>query len=50
MWIWRRLKDESGFPRPLDISGRRFWRLSSLIVWERNRARKMVRSREAADA
>ena len=38
MWIWRRLKDDSGFPRPIDISGRRFWKLDELIAWERRRA------------
>lgn len=43
-------EDEFGFPRPLDISGRRFWRLSSLIAWERSRATKALRSGEAADA
>jgi predicted DNA-binding transcriptional regulator AlpA len=34
MWVWRRLKDDSGFPRPIMISGRRFWRLSELEEWE----------------
>jgi hypothetical protein len=34
MWLWRRLRDSSGFPQPLFISGRRFWRLSALIAWE----------------
>jgi predicted DNA-binding transcriptional regulator AlpA len=38
MWVWRRLRDESGFPKPIDISGRRFWKLSELIAWERKRA------------
>jgi predicted DNA-binding transcriptional regulator AlpA len=36
MWIWRRLNDGSGFPKPLEISGRRFWKLSDLIAWERS--------------
>ena len=39
MWLWRRLNDGSGFPRPLEIRGRRFWRLSELIEWERNLSR-----------
>ncbi|MFZ2079401.1 MAG: DNA-binding protein [Xanthobacteraceae bacterium] len=38
MWIWRRLKDKSGFPQPIDICGRRFWKLSDLVAWERKRA------------
>jgi predicted DNA-binding transcriptional regulator AlpA len=35
MWIWRRLNDESGFPQPTLIAGRRFWKLSVLLAWER---------------
>jgi hypothetical protein len=38
MWLWRRLHDESGFPQPLFICGRRFWRLAALIAWEHARA------------
>jgi hypothetical protein len=38
MWLWRRLRDSSGFPKPILICGRRFWRLSALIAWERSRA------------
>ena len=35
MWLWRRQNDESGFPKPTEICGRRFWKLSELIAWER---------------
>jgi predicted DNA-binding transcriptional regulator AlpA len=45
MWLWRRLNDNSGFPKPLEICGRRFWKLSALVAWERNRA---VNAPEAA--
>src|SRR5215204_2084104 len=38
MWLWRRLRDGSGFPPPVLIAARRFWRLTSLIEWERERA------------
>lgn len=38
MWLWRRLHDESGFPKPIIICGRRFWRMTALIAWERSRA------------
>jgi hypothetical protein len=34
MWLWRRLHDSSGFPKPLFICGRRFWKLSALVAWE----------------
>jgi hypothetical protein len=33
--IWRRLNDGSRFPQPTLIAGRRFWRLSDLLAWER---------------
>ena len=42
MWIWRRLQDTSGFPKPMEICGRRFWKLSDLIVWERSRCRDVT--------
>lgn len=39
MWLWRRLHDEdSGFPDPIRITGRRFWRLRDLVGWERRLA------------
>jgi predicted DNA-binding transcriptional regulator AlpA len=38
MWLWRRLKDDKAFPRPIIISGRRFWKLSELISWEIKKA------------
>jgi len=38
MWVHRRLHDKSGFPQPVYICGRRFWRLADLVDWERNRA------------
>jgi predicted DNA-binding transcriptional regulator AlpA len=37
MWLWRRERDErSGFPKPIRINGRRFWRLNDLVAWERS--------------
>ncbi len=38
MWLWRRLADRSGFPHPITVSGRRFWRLTELVRWERGLA------------
>jgi hypothetical protein len=38
-WLWRRLHDSSGFPQPLVICSRRFWKLSALIAWEHAPAR-----------
>jgi predicted DNA-binding transcriptional regulator AlpA len=34
MWLWRRLRDDPTFPRPLVINGRRYWRWSELRIWE----------------
>jgi predicted DNA-binding transcriptional regulator AlpA len=39
MWLWRRLRDDSKFPRPIEIRRRRYWKLSELIMWERACAR-----------
>jgi hypothetical protein len=39
MWIFRRLRDGSGFPIPIVVRGRKYWRLSELTDWERSRAR-----------
>ncbi len=45
MTIWRWLhNNELGFPAPLRINGRRFWRLTQLEAWEASRA---VESRES---
>jgi hypothetical protein len=38
MWVHRRLTDGSGFPQPLVINRRRFWKLSDLLAWERAQA------------
>jgi hypothetical protein len=38
MWLWRRLHDDSGFPKPMLVNKRRLFRLSDLISWERARA------------
>jgi predicted DNA-binding transcriptional regulator AlpA len=39
MWLFRRLHDDSGFPPPdMVVKGRRYWRLSRLVAWERSRA------------
>jgi len=42
MWIHRRLKDASGFPRPIYIAGIRHWRLSDLLAWEAAQAEQPV--------
>ena len=38
MWLWRRRIDDSGFPEPHYFSGRRFWKLSDLMDWERKQS------------
>jgi predicted DNA-binding transcriptional regulator AlpA len=34
MWLYRRQRDDSGFPKPIEVSGRKLWRLSDLVAWE----------------
>jgi len=44
MWLWRLLRDEeSGFPQPLVINKRRYWRLADLKNWELLQAKKMLK-------
>lgn len=43
MWLWRRLHDGTGFPQPMVLGTRRYWRLSELVAWE-----KMVKPSGAA--
>jgi predicted DNA-binding transcriptional regulator AlpA len=39
MTIWRWLQNTSlGFPAPIRINGRRFWRLTELEEWEASRS------------
>jgi predicted DNA-binding transcriptional regulator AlpA len=40
MWLWRQLKYDPEFPRPLVINGRRYWWLSHLCAYERAKAGK----------
>ena len=38
MALWRWLQDDDlGFPKPLRINRRRFWKASDLTAWERAR-------------
>jgi predicted DNA-binding transcriptional regulator AlpA len=35
MWLYRREHGgDCGFPKPIRICGRRFWRLSQVVQWE----------------
>lgn len=38
MWLWRRLHENKGFPQPVRIGSRRFWRLSELLAYEQSLA------------
>ena len=39
MAIWRWLRDERlGFPKPICINRRRYWRLGELAAWEARQA------------
>ena len=43
MWLWRKLKSDSTFPRPTNL-GRgkrnRYWKVDELVAWERSVAAK----------
>jgi predicted DNA-binding transcriptional regulator AlpA len=37
MSLWRWLRDPKlGFPRPMRINGRRFWKLAALEAWDKS--------------
>lgn len=36
MWIWRRLKSDPSFPRPVYVGRRRFWLESEMRNWWAN--------------
>jgi predicted DNA-binding transcriptional regulator AlpA len=40
MWLWRQLTDpDSEFPKPIIISGRRFWDQAELDAWDAKQPR-----------
>jgi hypothetical protein len=44
MWVYRRLTDaESGFPAPLVIANRRFWKLGDLREWRDAQRRSVTK-------
>jgi predicted DNA-binding transcriptional regulator AlpA len=38
MWLWRQLRNDPDFPKPLLINGRRYWWLSRLRRYEAAKA------------
>ncbi|TPK57368.1 DNA-binding protein [Mesorhizobium sp. B2-4-19] len=49
MTIWRWLKSDLGFPRPLYIGRNRYWQENDLVEWEASRragAMRPQRSRQ----
>ena len=42
MWLWRILRDEPRFPRPLIIRNHRYFRLSELVEFENSSKREAV--------
>ena len=48
--LWRWLRHETmGFPKPIYLSGRRYWKLQDLTAWERTRAASGGNSRTTQD-
>jgi predicted DNA-binding transcriptional regulator AlpA len=49
MFLWRKLRDDPNFPRPLLMGGknsRRFWYLSEIVAYERT----LIARKEMTDA
>jgi predicted DNA-binding transcriptional regulator AlpA len=47
MSLWRWLHDEQlGFPKPVWIQNRRFWKASDLAAWDETRPSQRVRQPE----
>jgi predicted DNA-binding transcriptional regulator AlpA len=40
MWLWRRLKDDPKFPRPMVVGRIRYFRVSDLELWEKRQAHR----------
>jgi predicted DNA-binding transcriptional regulator AlpA len=40
MWLWRRLRDDPSFPKPMRINRIRYFRISELEAWERRQQRR----------
>jgi predicted DNA-binding transcriptional regulator AlpA len=38
MWLWRRLEDDTHFPKPMRVKSKRYWRLADLLEWEARHA------------
>jgi hypothetical protein len=38
MWLYRRLRDDPSFPRPIYIAKHRYWKLSTQVEWEKQQA------------
>ena len=34
MWLFRALRDDPDFPKPMKLRGQRYWRLATLVAWE----------------
>jgi predicted DNA-binding transcriptional regulator AlpA len=51
MSLWRWLADEElGFPRPLTVGKRRYWRRGDVIAWISHRAAKAQADKARGDA
>jgi aromatic ring-cleaving dioxygenase len=50
MALWRWLRDEKlNFPKPLYINQFRYWKLTELVAWERDRPSHNVARRSTSD-
>jgi predicted DNA-binding transcriptional regulator AlpA len=42
MWLWRRIKDDPDFPKPVYMGRRRLFSLAALDDYDRSLLQKMV--------
>lgn len=49
VWLWRRLKDGSGFPQPaMQVAGQNYWAVNDLEAFEEQCAEQTRKARGAA--
>jgi predicted DNA-binding transcriptional regulator AlpA len=37
MWLWRCMKSEKDFPKPIKLHGRNYWRYRDLVAFEQKK-------------
>jgi len=48
MWLFRAVRDDVDFPKPMKLRGQRYWRLNALVAWEEAQLAQTAASEAAA--